>query len=959
MSRKDQFRVFGQHCINAFVAIFVCIAFAARILNSVMFPEDHDDCPASVGLSNSEPSDHAYLNVHHDINLTLLTEYIDLKIHPTYVILDSGCTKAMGSRYAIDRLVHACKQHKDSHNIWFSTESCFSRFAFANGEQSTVRERLIIHLRNRTSTTGWITTSVDILDKGRVPIFFSVEQMRNLRMNIEHSPVGEFLTCPMFGMKKTPLAVSTSNHPILDIMSLATAKEKPQHSFLSHALACPACEGKHRPHTYKDDCKKAKPKTTESTPPKSKEKSETKESPKTTVKTEPKGKKVTKANEPIGIFEKDKEPVPGLRPLGEAPPVRSGPASGSREPAPPDGEVERPEPQDVEPKLEVKEEEKVPEKKEPSPSANLPLALRRIHEKLESPTELLKLHLKHYHMSTDQFKRRTSALKLPKEIYERYDLITKQCETCQKSKIAPSRAKVSGIRSEVFGEFTFIDHGEVPLSANRKLQFLLIFDGATSLTTSYVVQTTSDAETIKFLVEYFETYQLNPKYTVADQAFMREELESYYNRQGIRPIALGPGTPWPNRAEAAVRMFKKQVNLMIQAVREDPILSDITYQQLLRQASIARNSMVTFGGVTPMELAFGRRPTDLMTPENMNPAQISAEVPTPEKRIQALRTLAMKKFLEAKQSDDLRKDIASHLSLSDGPFFPGDKIYDWTEAKSKIQSDGSHSGKWIKGKVVSSDGSMVGIDLGTRVVKVNVSKIRKDHNPIEDVEVPLDPAGLMTATGTVHTVNGDNPSPTKAPNTDRETDPVNALLTKDSDQPDPGGINFGSYHWMPVTKGKIDFLELFAGSARLSHVASMQGMKVGQPVDLRTGLDILPSDGRMRTMKIIEEQKPTWIHMAPLCGPWSQMQNINDQSTVEAKRRKYMPMVEFCVRVAVHQLENGRYFTIENPATSKMWYTKCFERLLRHYMVGYGTLDMCAYGLLDPSGYYYYKPTSL
>ena len=49
------------------------------------------------------------------------------------------------------------------------------------------------------------------------------------------------------------------------------------------------------------------------------------------------------------------------------PPVRSGPASGSREPAPPDGEEERPEPQDVEPKSEIKEQEKVPEKKEPNP----------------------------------------------------------------------------------------------------------------------------------------------------------------------------------------------------------------------------------------------------------------------------------------------------------------------------------------------------------------------------------------------------------------------------------------------------------------------------------------------------------------------------------------------------------------------------------------------------------------
>jgi cell division ATPase FtsA len=31
---------------------------------------------------------------------------------------------------------------------------------------------------------------------------------------------------------------------------------------------------------------------------------------------------------------------------------------------------------------------------------------------------------------------------------------------------------------------------------------------------------------------------------------------------------------------------------------------------------------------------------------------------------------------------------------------------------------------------------MVGVDLGTHSVKVNISKIRKDHNPIEDVDVP-------------------------------------------------------------------------------------------------------------------------------------------------------------------------------------------------------------------------------
>ena len=50
----------------------------------------------------------------------------------------------------------------------------------------------VIHFRNDHAHTGWITTCVDILDKGKVCILFSVEQMRNLRMNIEHTPVVSF-----------------------------------------------------------------------------------------------------------------------------------------------------------------------------------------------------------------------------------------------------------------------------------------------------------------------------------------------------------------------------------------------------------------------------------------------------------------------------------------------------------------------------------------------------------------------------------------------------------------------------------------------------------------------------------------------------------------------------------------------------------------------------------------------
>ena len=102
-------------------------------------------------------------------------------------------------------------------------------------------------------------------------------------------------------------------------------------------------------------------------------------------------------------------------------------------------------------KPEVQTEVTVEEQKQPGTFVSIPL-----DDKLSSPTELLKLHLKHYHMSTEQFKRRTSAMKIPAAIYEPYEKVTKQCETCQKHKVAPSRAKVSGFRSETFGELTLL-----------------------------------------------------------------------------------------------------------------------------------------------------------------------------------------------------------------------------------------------------------------------------------------------------------------------------------------------------------------------------------------------------------------------------------------------------------------------------------------------------------------------
>ena len=65
--------------------------------------------------------------------------------------------------------------------------------------------------------------------------------------------------------------------------------------------------------------------------------------------------------------------------------------------------------------------------------------------------------------------------------------------------------------------------------------------------------------------------------------------------------------------------------------------------------------------------------------------------------------------------------------MSSKPLQVKDKVFYWQEDKSKIRSDGSMGGIWLKRKVIFIEGAMVGVDLGTPLIKVNMTKLRKDE----------------------------------------------------------------------------------------------------------------------------------------------------------------------------------------------------------------------------------------
>ena len=109
-----------------------------------------------------------------------------------------------------------------------------------------------------------------------------------------------------------------------------------------------------------------------------------------------------------------------------------------------------------------------------------------------------------------------------------------------------------------------------------------------------------------------------------------------------------------------------------------------------------------------MEIAYGRRPPDILDIENMNPGQLTQE-PSPETVTDfKLQQIAIKAHLEARQSADLRRDIAAQLRPSSGPLVNGQRVWYYEQDPNTTKA-----GAWLRGKITgfNESGSLAVVAL--------------------------------------------------------------------------------------------------------------------------------------------------------------------------------------------------------------------------------------------------------
>ena len=519
---------------------------------------------------------------------------------------------------------------------------------------------------------------------------------------------------------------------------------------------------------------------------------------------------------------------------------------------------------------------------EQEPESTAPTALKRIHDRLRDTGELVKLHLKHYHMSTANFRKRTTELQVPADIYELYDNVVRSCESCQRFAPAPVRSRISGMRATKFGDLWFVDHVEIGIN-EFLFVVLIVTDAMSNLLWAGPQKNKEYDETVSTLERCCAEWNISPKAVCGDQYFHNERIVKWYRYKNIKPIALGPHTPWPNRAEAAVKLFKHHAQILIDSIRRHqdqmPTVRHITVRMMFNRAAWARNIALTYGGKCPLEIAFGRRPPDALNIENMTPEQFSTEPARDERTEQWLKDEAIKAHLEARQRVDIRRDLAARLLPSHGPFVAGEGIWYWDRDMSKIRG-----GEWIRSRVIAYlRPPMVTIDYKGQPALVNQSKIRRNPDPWHDVVIPG--------------VDGHDGVPTVPVDPSEREPSAIAGCVHSSNSSERIEVHAPTL-WL-YGKGK-DLMQFCSDSDKLSAVVGLSH-SVAEPVFMDKGFDYDDASRATSGVMAVRTVRPTVVWISP------------------SHRMNTLMTSEFVWTIANEQMKNGGFFVLACDWNSELW----------------------------------------
>ena len=128
--------------------------------------------------------------------------------------------------------------------------------------------------------------------------------------------------------------------------------------------------------------------------------------------------------------------------------------------------------------------------------------------------------------------------------------------------------------------------------------------------------------------------------------------------------------------------------------------------------------------------------------------------------------------------------------------------------------------------------------------------------------------------------------------------------------------------------------------------AAKFGIKVGDALDLTTGLHFTRDEDCRRAEEYVDREQPSVLIGSPPCVAFSQLQSLNPDSDNKARQlADGIKHMQFVARLYKKQVQAGRLFVHESPAHAKSCSLPCIRKMLRETGVEVVEADQCMFGL--------------
>eukprot|EP00438_Fugacium_kawagutii_P008464 Skav230206 [mRNA] locus=scaffold2443:266117:270539:+ [translate_table: standard] len=147
--------------------------------------------------------------------------------------------------------------------------------------------------------------------------------------------------------------------------------------------------------------------------------------------------------------------------------------------------------------------------------------------------------------------------------------------------------------------------------------------------------------------------------------------------------------------------------------------------------------------------------------------------------------------------------------------------------------------------------------------------------------------------------------------------------------------------------GQSGFLELFAGTGRLTECVKKAGLFAWPPFELAAGrcYDLLDDGVQKFIFGLLTAGLVWWVHLGTPCTAWSRARhNIKNFSKARAKEQIAVATALFTCRVIRECMKRGIMVTLENPRSSRLWEFAPIHDLLQDARIFLYYFDMCQYG---------------